>query len=68
MITKLLDQTKKTTANRLAKEIIIDRLDLVDYVFESFNDCGDLLTDKEREAVNKAVSRQVDRVIKFLNM
>ena len=57
----------KQTPNQLAKNIVIDVLDRVNYWEEFDITNSDLMTEKEKEAVNDAVSKQLERVYKLLN-
>ena len=67
MITKLYDSDTKTTAYKLAKEILIDTLDIATYWDEkSGADFGNM-TDVERDEVNRHVLKLIERLEKQLS-
>lgn len=66
MITKLY-RNEKTTAYKLAKEILIDTLDIATYWDEkSGADFGNM-TDVERDEVNRHVLKLIERLEKQLS-
>ena len=67
MITKLFDSDTKTTAYKLAKEILIDSLDSATYWQEKSGVDVDNLTDKEKEEIHKHVIKLIERLSKQLS-
>ena len=60
------DSNKKITPNQVAKSYLLDSLTGLYPWAESFPDLNETVTEKERGAIDKAVDRQTNRIIKLL--
>ena len=59
-------KNKRATPNQVAKTLIIDAVESAYYWSENYPDLDGMVTDKERAAIDKAVEKQIDRVVKLM--
>ena len=57
---------KRVTPNQVAKTRIIDAVESAYYWSEHYPDLDGMVTDKERAAIDKAVEKQINRIVKLM--
>jgi hypothetical protein len=67
MISKLYSDNEKTTANKLAKQIVVDAIESALYWEEKSGVDVGSMTDKEIEEVHRLVVKQMERIQKLLS-
>jgi hypothetical protein len=59
-------KNRRATPNQVAKTRIIEAVDSGYYWSEQYRALDEMVTDKERAAIDKAVEKQISRVVKLL--
>jgi len=57
---------KRVTPNQVAKARILEAVDSAYYWSEHYFDLDGMVTDKERAAIDKAIEKQISRVVKLM--
>lgn len=67
MITALYNDKEKTTAKKLANQIILEAIESAFYWDEKLTVATHLMSDDEKQAVHEAVSKQLEKIQKQLS-
>jgi hypothetical protein len=67
MISRMYKPNEKTTANKLAKEIVLGVLDIATYWEEQSGVDLANMTEKEKEEVHRLVIKQIKRINNLLS-